>query len=98
MRFSSVSYAAQVWVNGKLAMNHEIGHLPFQKDIKDLLNFGTSNRITVACDNTLLQDTVPQGSVYEANTDEGKQITTKLYFSTIPSNTTPVQYRLIRLG
>ncbi|KAK5641520.1 hypothetical protein RI129_010067 [Pyrocoelia pectoralis] len=74
LRFSSVSYAAQVWVNGKLAMNHEIGHLPFQKDISSLLNFGTSNRITVACDNTLLQDTVPQGSVQEANTDEGRKL------------------------
>ncbi|KAB0793397.1 hypothetical protein PPYR_13017 [Photinus pyralis] len=74
LRFSSVSYAAQVWVNGKLAMNHEMGHLPFQKDISPLLNFGGSNRITVACDNTLLQDTVPQGAVREANTDQGKKL------------------------
>ncbi|KAF5308074.1 hypothetical protein FQR65_LT06449 [Abscondita terminalis] len=74
LRFSSVSYAAQVWVNGKLAMNHEIGHLPFQKDVTALLNFGSINRVTVACDNTLLQDTVPQGAVYEASTDVGNKL------------------------
>lgn len=49
-------------------MNHEIGHLPFQRDINSLLNFGKLNRVTVACDNTLLQDTIPQGWVTEIET------------------------------
>lgn len=80
LRFSSVSYAAQVWVNGDLVMNHEIGHLPFQREISSLLHFGGNNRITVACDNTLLQDTVPQGTVYEAQTDEGKKLIQKYDF------------------
>lgn len=44
-------------------MSHEIGHLPFQKEITSFLNFGGNNRITVACDNTLLADTIPQGYV-----------------------------------
>lgn len=49
-------------------MNHEIGHLPFQREVTKVLKFGTINRVTLACDNTLLQDTVPQGTVYEAET------------------------------
>ncbi|KAI7815367.1 beta-glucuronidase [Rhyzopertha dominica] len=72
IRFSSVSYAAQVWINGELVMSHEIGHLPFQKEITSFLNFGGNNRITVACDNTLLADTIPQGYVKYLTTDSGK--------------------------
>lgn len=49
-------------------MQHEIGHLPFENEISKYLNFGVENRITVACDNTLLKDTVPQGSVVEVPT------------------------------
>ncbi|XP_077290624.1 beta-glucuronidase isoform X2 [Arctopsyche grandis] len=71
LRFSSVHYAAQVWINGNLVMHHEIGHLPFEKEVTKYLNFGVENRVTVACDNTLLKDTVPQGSVIEVPTDDG---------------------------
>nr|CAH7731210.1 unnamed protein product [Callosobruchus chinensis] len=65
LRFGSVSYAAQVWINGQLVMSHEIGHLPFLSEITNYLKFGKENRVTVACDNTLLADTVPQGRVTE---------------------------------
>ncbi|XKL61127.1 hypothetical protein PGB90_008184 [Kerria lacca] len=61
MRFSSVHYAAQVWINGHLAMSHEIGHLPFHREITSFVQFGKQNRVTVAVDNTLLQTTLPQG-------------------------------------
>ncbi|XP_026327842.1 beta-glucuronidase isoform X2 [Hyposmocoma kahamanoa] len=63
LRFSSVHYAAQVWVNGKQVMFHEIGHLPFEAEITDRVFYNTSNLLTVAVDNTLLGDTIPQGSV-----------------------------------
>lgn len=46
-------------------MSHEIGHLPFVSDITANLNYGKENYITVAVDNTLLPDTVPQGKVVE---------------------------------
>lgn len=46
-------------------LQHEIGHLPFQSDITKYLHYGVENRVTVACDNTLLNDTVPQGIVTE---------------------------------
>lgn len=44
-------------------MNHEIGHLPFVADISQYLEFGKENLITVACDNTLHADTIPQGNI-----------------------------------
>ncbi|XP_030751685.1 beta-glucuronidase-like isoform X2 [Sitophilus oryzae] len=65
LRFESVSYAAQVWINGQQVMIHEIGHLPFLAEITAYLRYGLENRITVSCDNTLLPDTVPQGYVKE---------------------------------
>lgn len=46
-------------------VKHEIGHLPFQQDISDQLKFGQENRVTVLCDNTLIQTTIPQGRVVE---------------------------------
>ncbi|KAG5893260.1 hypothetical protein JTB14_002666 [Gonioctena quinquepunctata] len=65
LRFGSITYAAQVWINGELVMSHEIGHLPFVGDVSQYLKYGKENRVTVACDNTLLPDTVPQGRVEE---------------------------------
>ncbi|KAK6625383.1 hypothetical protein RUM43_005680 [Polyplax serrata] len=65
LRFGSVCYAAQVWLNGHLAMSHEIGHLPFVEDVTQYLKFGQENLITVAVDNVLLQTTVPQGYISE---------------------------------
>lgn len=44
-------------------MNHEMGHLPFHREVSSFLNFGGVNRVTVAVDNTLLPDTVPQGRI-----------------------------------
>ena len=42
-------------------MSHSGGHLPFEADITDLLAFGGENLISVALNNTLNRDTVPQG-------------------------------------
>lgn len=42
-------------------MSHEIGHLPFHREITSFVQFGKQNRVTVAVDNTLLQTTLPQG-------------------------------------
>jgi len=71
LRFGSVHYAAQVWVNTHLVLNHEVGHLPFQRDITANLKFGRLNRITVAVDNVLLATTVPQGSLQNISTNTG---------------------------
>lgn len=53
-------------MNGILVVKHEIGHLPFEVDITDNVNYGGENRVTVLCDNALLQNTVPQGKIVEA--------------------------------
>ncbi|XP_034941701.1 beta-glucuronidase [Chelonus insularis] len=71
VRFGSVNYLAQVWVNGIMVMNHEMGHLPFEAEISQYLIFGSKNRITVAVDNTLLQTSVPQGKLSEVHVDNG---------------------------
>lgn len=44
-------------------VKHEIGHLPFEAEITDYVKYGKENRVTVLCDNVLLQDTIPQGKV-----------------------------------
>ncbi|XP_046834225.1 beta-glucuronidase [Vespa crabro] len=71
LRFGSVNYLAQVWINNELVMEHEIGNLPFEAEITKYLFFGLKNRITVAVDNTLLQTSVPQGKIYDIITDNG---------------------------
>ncbi|XP_033215452.1 beta-glucuronidase isoform X1 [Belonocnema kinseyi] len=71
VRFGSVNYLAQVWLNGGLLTNHEMGHLPFEAEITSHLNYGGKNRITVAVDNTLLQTSVPQGKIVDTSSDNG---------------------------
>ncbi|XP_046618699.1 beta-glucuronidase isoform X2 [Neodiprion virginianus] len=70
--FGSVNYIAHVWINGKLVASHELGHLPFEGDIGGVLNPTGKNYITVAIDNRLLINTVPQGRINKINTDEGE--------------------------
>ena len=50
-------------------MEHDGGHLPFEKDINQLLVTGRINRVTVAVNNTLSPTTLPPGSIqYETDT------------------------------
>ncbi|XP_046744627.1 beta-glucuronidase-like [Diprion similis] len=70
--FGSVDYIAHVWINGKLVTSHELGHLPFEGEIGEVLNLGARNYITVAIDNRLLPTTVPQGEIKKIETDEGE--------------------------
>lgn len=48
-----------------MVTKHEIGHLPFEVDITEVVQFGQENRVTVLCDNALIQTTVPQGKIVE---------------------------------
>lgn len=61
LRFGSVHYTAKAWINGKPAVEHAGGHLPFEAEISTHLKFGQINLISVAVNNTLTQHTVPQG-------------------------------------
>eukprot|EP00094_Tigriopus_californicus_P005011 TCALIF_04825-PA protein Name:"Similar to Gusb Beta-glucuronidase (Mus musculus)" AED:0.10 eAED:0.10 QI:0/0/0/0.71/1/1/7/0/1725 len=62
LRFGSVHYTANVWINGKPAVKHAGGHLPFEAEISSYLKFGHTNLISVAVNNTLTRHTVPQGA------------------------------------
>ncbi|CAH1154619.1 unnamed protein product [Phaedon cochleariae] len=98
LRFGSVSYAAQVWVNGEFLMSHEIGHLPFVAEVTNYLKYGEENIVTVACDNTLLQDTIPQGKLEELQNGRLTQTYTFDFFNyagidrTVHLYTTPKTY------
>lgn len=61
--FGSAHYNTMVWLNGISVVNHSIGHLPFQAEVSSVVKYGFLNRVTVALNNTLTSDTVPQGSV-----------------------------------
>ena len=51
--------------------NHEIGHLPFEAEITSFVIFSGKNRVTVAVDNSLLKNTVPQGKIINMDSDNG---------------------------
>lgn len=74
LRFGSVHYEAYVWINGDLVTRHAFGHLPFEAEISSHIQYGSENRITVLCDNVLLQTTIPQGKIVEQDSDFGKDI------------------------
>lgn len=80
LRFSSVHYFAQVWVNGKKVVEHEFGHLPFQAEVTDVLKYGKENRVTVYVDNVLTIDTIPQGCLDKIQTDSGSKIVQRYSF------------------
>uniref|UniRef100_A0A914UZP8 Beta-glucuronidase n=1 Tax=Plectus sambesii TaxID=2011161 RepID=A0A914UZP8_9BILA len=61
IRFGSVNYFAAVFINGHNVINHTGGHLPFEVDINDIVSFTSSNRVTVAVNNTLSHATIPPG-------------------------------------
>lgn len=48
-----------------MVVRHEMGHLPFEAEITNYVKYGEENRITVMCDNALIQTTVPQGKITE---------------------------------
>uniref|UniRef100_A0A1B0ARG6 Glycoside hydrolase family 2 catalytic domain-containing protein n=1 Tax=Glossina palpalis gambiensis TaxID=67801 RepID=A0A1B0ARG6_9MUSC len=65
LRFGSVHYEAFVYINGEMVVRHEMGHLPFEAEISQYVKYGQENRITVMCDNALIQTTIPQGKITE---------------------------------
>ena len=62
MRFGSVNYLADVWLNGTHLGGHEGGHLPFEFDITALVN-PQGNCMVVRVDGELAYDRVPPGNV-----------------------------------
>ena len=67
LRFESVHYYAQVWLNGKQVSSHVGGHLPFEADITNVVSFSVKNRLVVAVNNTLSPITLPPGEIVTYN-------------------------------
>merc|ERR1719234_1051929 len=62
LRFGSVHYTAVVFLNGVEVGGHSGGHMAFEMEVTGSLHWSLQqNRLTVAVNNTLTLDTVPQG-------------------------------------
>jgi beta-glucuronidase len=62
IRFGSVNYLAEVWLNGVCLGRHEGGHLPFEFDVTDKISVD-SNILVLCVDGSLAPDRVPPGNV-----------------------------------
>ncbi|CAG7834547.1 unnamed protein product [Allacma fusca] len=62
VRFGAANYHSIVYVNGQKVVEHAGGALPFLAELKAELKPTGENLITVAINNTLTRDTVPQGN------------------------------------
>lgn len=62
IRFNSVNYLADVWLNGTQIGSHEGGHLPFAFDITDYVR-DDDNLLVVRVDGGLAPDRVPPGKL-----------------------------------
>lgn len=62
IRFGSVNYIAEVWLNGVRLGSHEGGHLPFEFDVTEHLRT-EDNLLIVRVDGTLAYDRVPPGNI-----------------------------------
>ncbi|WP_269522181.1 beta-glucuronidase [Coraliomargarita parva] len=63
LRFGSVSYRAEVYLNGQHLGGHETGYTPFEFDITELAKFDDENLLCVRVENTLSNETVPMGNL-----------------------------------
>lgn len=68
LRFGSVNYLAEVWLNGAALGTHEGGHLPFEFEVTSLVK-PAANRLVVRVDGQLAFDRVPPGNVTGDPTD-----------------------------
>jgi len=62
LRFGSVNYLADVWLNGVWLGRHEGGHLPFEFEVTHLLREDV-NLLVLCVDGFLAPDRVPPGNV-----------------------------------
>lgn len=63
LRFNSVSYKGEAFLNGTCLGDHETGYTPFEFDITDLVDFEKENLLCVRVENILSTDTVPMGNL-----------------------------------
>jgi beta-glucuronidase len=63
LRFGSVNYRAEVFLNGKKLGEHQGGYMPFEFEISDALKLPGKNLLAVRVDNLLDNCTIPQGNL-----------------------------------
>lgn len=63
LRFNSVSYRGEAFLNGVRLGDHETGYTPFEFDITDVVKFDQENLLCVRVENILSTDTVPMGNL-----------------------------------
>jgi beta-glucuronidase len=63
LRFGSVSYRGEVFLNGVRLGDHETGYTPFEFDITRAVRFDGENLLCVRVDNVLSPETVPMGNL-----------------------------------
>ncbi|PAX07739.1 glycoside hydrolase family 2 protein [Sphingomonas lenta] len=64
LHFGAVDYRARVWVNGRLAIEHEGGHTPFSADITGLLEPGPEQVVVVRAEDLPDDLGQPRGKQY----------------------------------
>ena len=64
IHFGAVDYRARVWVNGRLAVEHEGGHTPFSADITDLLIDAVEQLVVVRAEDLPDDLSQPRGKQY----------------------------------
>ena len=62
LRFGSVNYLAEAWLNGQALGRHEGGHLPFEFEVTSVAEAG-ENALVLRVDGRLAHDRVPPGNV-----------------------------------
>lgn len=65
LRFGSAHYEARVYLNGLSVAAHVGGHLPFAAEVTGALHYGRKNLLTVAVNNTLSEETIPPGTLFQ---------------------------------
>jgi hypothetical protein len=64
LHFGAVDYKASVWINGRLACEHEGGHTPFSAEISHLLLDGPTQTIVVRAEDDPHDLQQPRGKQY----------------------------------
>ena len=78
LRVGSADYSAKVWVNGSCAGTNDAGFLPFEFEITSLVGAGESARVTILVNNTLTDESIPQG-VFTEYFEEEKRLREETY-------------------
>lgn len=63
VRLDAATHHGLVYVGEHLVADHEGGYLPFEADITDLVEAGSTFRLTVGVDNRLTNTTIPPGEI-----------------------------------